>query len=60
MLTGFLRHASLAFSREDLFGIGIVRAEGIVERQDHVGILCEIKKGLASRRLPAHHPVQIA
>ena len=52
-LTGFLHERPLARLREDLSRIGIVRAEGIVEPEDHVGILCEIMSGLASRRLPA-------
>ena len=52
-LTGFLHERPLARLREDLSRIGIVRAEGIVEPEDHAGILCEIMSGLASRRLPA-------
>jgi len=52
-LTGFLHERPLARLREDLSRIGIVRAEGIVEPEDHAGILCEIMSGLTSRRLPA-------
>ena len=52
-LTGFLHERPLARLREDLSRIGIVRADGIVEPEDHAGILCEIMSGLASRRLPA-------
>jgi TorA maturation chaperone TorD len=52
-LTGFLHERPLARLREDLAKIGIVRAEGVVEPEDHAGILCEIMSGLASRRLPA-------
>jgi len=52
-LTGFLHERPLARLREDLSRIRIVRAEGIVEPEDHAGILCEIMSGLASRRLPA-------
>ena len=52
-LTGFLHKRPLARLREDLSRIRIVRAEGIVEPEDHAGILCEIMSGLASRRLPA-------
>ncbi len=33
--------------------IGVARAEGVVEPEDHAGILCEIMAGLASGRLPA-------
>ena len=43
----------LARLRDDLAKIGIARAEGVVEPEDHAGILCEIMSGLASRRLPA-------
>jgi TorA maturation chaperone TorD len=52
-LTGFLHERPLARLREDLARIGIARAEGMVEPEDHAGILCEIISGLASRRLPA-------
>lgn len=52
-LTGFLHERPLARLREDLAAMGIARAEGVVEPEDHAGILCEIMSGLASRRLPA-------
>jgi TorA maturation chaperone TorD len=52
-LTGFLHDRPLARLREDLSTIGIARAEGVVEPEDHAGILCEIMSGLASNRLPA-------
>jgi TorA maturation chaperone TorD len=52
-LTGFLHERPLARLREDLARIGIARADGVVEPEDHAGILCEIMSGLASRRLPA-------
>lgn len=52
-LTGFLHERPLARLREDLARIGVARAEGVVEPEDHAGILCEIMSGLASRRLPA-------
>ena len=52
-LTGFLHERPLARLREDLARIGIARAEGMVEPEDHASILCEIMSGLASRRLPA-------
>ena len=52
-LTGFLHERPLARLREDLGKIGVARAEGVVEPEDHAGILCEIMSGLASRRLPA-------
>jgi TorA maturation chaperone TorD len=52
-LTGFLHERPLARLREDLGRIGVARAAGVVEPEDHVGILCEVMSGLASRRLPA-------
>jgi len=52
-LAGFLHERPLARLREDLANIGIDRSEGVVEPEDHAGILCEIMSGLASRRLPA-------
>jgi TorA maturation chaperone TorD len=52
-LTGFLQERPLARLRDDLNQIGIARAEGVVEPEDHAGILCEIMAGLASGRLPA-------
>lgn len=52
-LTGFLHERPLARLREDLTKIGIARADGVVEPEDHAGILCEIMSGIASRGLPA-------
>ena len=52
-LTGFLQERPLARLREDLQAIGITRAEGVVEPEDHAGILCEIMAGLAGGQLPA-------
>ena len=52
-LTGFLQERPLARLREDLQSIGITRAEGVVEPEDHAGILCEIMAGLAGGQLPA-------
>jgi TorA maturation chaperone TorD len=52
-LTGFLHERPLARLRDDLSGIGIARAENMVEPEDHMGILCEIMAGLTSGRLPA-------
>src|SRR5579885_153868 len=52
-LTGFLHERPLARLREDLAGMGVERAEGVAEPEDHAGILCEIMAGLASGRLPA-------
>lgn len=52
-LTGFLHERPLARLREDLSRLGIDRAEGVAEPEDHAGILCEIMSGLASGELPA-------
>ena len=52
-LTGFLHERPLARLREDLARIGVARADGVVEPEDHAGILCEIMSGLADGRLPA-------
>ena len=52
-LTGFLHERPLARLRGDLAVMGIERAEGEVEPEDHAAILCEIMAGLASRRFPA-------
>ncbi len=52
-LTGFLHERPLARLRDDLTMLGIERAEGQVEPEDHAAILCEIMAGLASGRLSA-------
>ena len=52
-LTGFLHERPLARLREDLGRIGVARADGVAEPEDHAGILCEIMSGIASRDLPA-------
>jgi TorA maturation chaperone TorD len=51
-LTGFLYERPLARLRADLAALGIERAEGNVEPEDHVAILCEIMAGLAGGRFP--------
>src|SRR5438105_2600164 len=52
-LTGFLHERPLARLREHLSRLGIARAEGQVEPEDHAAILCEIMSGLIGGRLPA-------
>jgi TorA maturation chaperone TorD len=52
-LTGFLHDRPLARLREDLRQLGITRAEGQVEPEDHVAILCEIMASLASGHFSA-------
>jgi TorA maturation chaperone TorD len=52
-LTGFLHERPLARLRQDMIEIGIDRAEGVVEPEDHAGILCEIMAGVVSGELPS-------
>ena len=52
-LTGFLHERPLARLRADLAPLGIERAEGNCEPEDHAATLCEIMAGLVSGRLPA-------
>jgi TorA maturation chaperone TorD len=49
-LTGFLHERPLARLRGDLAALGIERAEGEVEPEDHAAIVCEIMSGIAGRR----------
>src|SRR5439155_2218158 len=44
--TGFLHERPLARLRDDLSALGIERAEGRSEPEDHAAILCEIMAGL--------------
>jgi len=46
-LTGFLHDRPLARLRTDLAEIGIARAEGNIEPEDHIAILCEVMARLA-------------
>jgi TorA maturation chaperone TorD len=46
-LTGFLHERPLARLREDLKALGLERAAGSIEPEDHAAILCEIMAGLA-------------
>src|SRR6202035_142459 len=52
-LTGFLNERPLARLREELARLGIERAEGNSEPEDHAAILCEIMAGLIGRQFPA-------
>src|SRR5579862_3558342 len=52
-LTGFLHERPLARLREDLARLGIERAEGNYEPEDHVAILCEIMAGIIGGHFPA-------
>ena len=52
-LTGFLYERPLVRLREDLGALGIERAAGQHEPEDHIAILCEIMAGLASGHFAA-------
>lgn len=52
-LTGFLHERPLARLREDLKRLGVERADGVAEPEDHVAILCEVIAGLINRKFPA-------
>jgi TorA maturation chaperone TorD len=52
-IAGFLHERPLARLREDLAALGIERAEGQYESEDHAAILCEIMSGLAGGQFPA-------
>ena len=52
-IAGFLHERPLARLREDLARLGIERAEGQYESEDHAAILCEIMSGMAGGQFPA-------
>ena len=52
-LSGFLHERPLARLRAHLARLGIERAKGQSEPEDHAAILCEIMAGLATGELPA-------
>jgi len=52
-LTGFLHERPLARLRDDLGALGIERAEGNCEPEDHAAILCEIMAGIVGGSFPA-------
>nr|WP_242468841.1 molecular chaperone TorD family protein [Rhodovibrio salinarum] len=45
-LTGFLNEKPLARLRADMAELGIARADGVHESEDHIAALCEIMAGL--------------
>jgi TorA maturation chaperone TorD len=45
-LTGFLNEKPLADLRADMRALGVTRAEGVRESEDHIAALCEIMAGL--------------
>ena len=52
-ISGFLYERPLARLREQLSRLGVERADGESEPEDHAAILCEIMAGLINGRLPA-------
>jgi TorA maturation chaperone TorD len=52
-LSGFLHERPLARLRGELARLGIERADGHAEPEDHAATLCEIMAGLINGRLPA-------
>jgi TorA maturation chaperone TorD len=51
-LTGFLNERPLANLRGDLARLGLARAKGRGDPEDHIGTLCEVMSGMASRCFP--------
>jgi len=51
-LTGFLHERPLADLRGDLARLGILRAEGVAEPEDHIAFLCEAYAGLLAGAFP--------
>ena len=44
--TGFLHEKPLAKLRDDMAALGIARAEGVPESEDHIAALCDMMAGL--------------
>ena len=55
-LTGFLNDRPLARLRGDLAQLGLARAEGHFEPEDHIGTLCEIMSGFADGKFAVGAP----
>lgn len=52
-LTGFLHERPLARLRQDLVELGVERAAGVAEPEDHIAILSEVMAGLINRKFLA-------
>jgi TorA maturation chaperone TorD len=57
-LTGFLYERPLARLRQDLEELGVERAEGNAEPEDHAATLCEIMSAIAGGSFPASKDVE--
>jgi TorA maturation chaperone TorD len=53
-MTGFLHERPLARVREDMVKLGIERSEGLMEPEDHLGILFDIMAGLITGQFGTH------
>ncbi|MFN3614468.1 MAG: molecular chaperone [Rubrimonas sp.] len=53
-LTGFLNERPLAAVRADLAAVGIARAEGLHDPEDHIAILCGAMADMAARGWRGH------
>lgn len=51
-LTGFLYEKPLADVRRDMEALGVARAEGVPEPEDHIAALCETMHGLITGIFP--------
>ena len=58
-LTGFLNEKPLAVLRDDMGRLGIARAEGTSEPEDHIAALCEMMAGLIRGRFLEPAPVKL-
>ena len=58
-LTGFLHEKPLAKLRADMGELGIARAEGVKEPEDHIGALCEMMAGLILGQFGDAAPVEV-
>lgn len=50
--TGFLNERPLAELRDALRALGVDRAPGVVEPEDHLGFVCQVMAGLLDGRFP--------
>jgi TorA maturation chaperone TorD/DNA-binding transcriptional regulator YdaS (Cro superfamily) len=57
-LTGFLHERPLAAVRADLASLGIERAPGLHDPEDHIAILCDVMAGLAADEFNADESAQ--
>lgn len=58
-LTGFLHEKPLAVLRDDMGRLGIVRAEGVSDPEDHIAALCEMMAGLIRGRFLEPAPIKL-